>query len=59
MFKRAIWDNIYRVHFFEILKSPDFKSSKNERGKFSPNFTNKTCDSWLITCDQLSKSTQG
>ena len=35
MFKRAIWDNIYRVHFYEILKSPeknegDFKSSKNE-----------------------------
>ena len=46
MFKRAIWDNIYRVHFYEILKSPeknegDFKSSKNERGKFSPNFRNK------------------
>ena len=33
--------------------------SKNEQGRFSPNFKNKTCDSWIITCDKLSKSTQG
>ena len=41
-FKKEIWNKIYRVHFFEILKSfKIFKISKNERGKFSPNFTNK------------------
>ena len=35
MFKREIWDK------FTEFNEEDFKISKNERGKFSPNFTNK------------------
>ena len=60
MFKREIWDKFTKFTFLEILKSPegnegDFEISKNERGKCFPNFTNKTCDSWLITCDKALK----
>ena len=35
MFKRGIWNKFTEFFFLEILKS------KNERGKFSPYFTNK------------------
>ena len=46
MFKKEIWVKFTEFIFFEILKSPewnegDFNISKNERGKISPNFTNK------------------
>ena len=46
MFKKEIWEKFNEFTFFEILKSPEwnegeFKISKNELGKFSPNFTNK------------------
>ena len=46
MFKKEIWEKFNEFTFFEILKSPEsnegeFKISKNEQGKFSPNFTNK------------------
>ena len=36
MFKREIWDKFTDFTFWNF----DFKISKNERGKFSPNFTN-------------------
>ena len=46
MLKKEIRDKFTEFTFLKFLKSPewnegDFKISENERGKFSPNFTNK------------------
>ena len=39
MFKRKIWDKFTEFTFLKFCEG-DFKISKNERDKFSPNFTN-------------------
>ena len=46
MFKRGIWDKLTEFTFLKFLdlqseKREISKFKKNERGKFSPNFTNK------------------
>ena len=47
MFKGEFWDKFTEFTFFEnyeienLKKVRDWKISKNERGKFSQNFTNK------------------
>ena len=38
MFIREIWDKFTEFTFLKFL---NLKISKNERGEFSPNFTNK------------------
>ena len=55
MFKGEIWDKF--TEFTCESEEWVLKISKNERGKLPQNFTNKH-DSWLITCDKLSKITQ-
>ena len=39
MFKREMWDKFTEFTFVKFRKF--FKISKNEQGKFCPNFTNK------------------
>ena len=63
IFKGDIWDKFAGFTFLKfwnlLSKTREIsKLQKNERGKFSPNFTNKH-DSWLIIHDKLLKSTQG
>ena len=46
MFKREIWDKFTEFTFLKFWNLPSetreiSKFQKNERGKFSPNFTNK------------------
>ena len=54
MFKRKIWDKFTEFTFF--LK---FWNLPSEKILKSPEWNEGICASWLITCDKLSKSTQG